>query len=73
MKDFILIWTNMDYPEMDGGVKFEQYENISELEERVNKLQQEYKERFELNYVAEIKDVIEFKPVEKIVRWEADR
>ena len=73
MKDFVLIWTNTDYPDMGGGTNFEQYENITELEERVNALQKQYKERFVLDYAAEVSSVIKFKPVERIVRWEADR
>lgn len=73
MKNYLLIWSINDYPEMGGGIDYDFFEDIESLENKVNELNKDYKERFQLDFACEIESEIELKPVEKIIRWEADK
>lgn len=38
MKDFILVYNVDDYPEMGGGIQYEEFETSAELDNRVSEI-----------------------------------
>ncbi len=68
MSKYIIIWDVNDYPDMGGGVNFELFENIKQVENKVNDLMKDSKTV--ISFCGKITDEIKFKPVEKIIKWE---
>ncbi len=66
---FVLIYANLDFPENGGGVDYDFFERIEDLEARVNKLQNELNEDFTLLYSGEIIKHIDIKPIETVKKW----
>jgi hypothetical protein len=74
MANFILVYDIDDHCEMGGGTFVEFYENIQEVELRVNELNEiegKNGREFKIPYAASIKDQISFETVEKITMLRA--
>lgn len=70
MKNYILVWDINDYPELGGGIKFDFFENISEVENKVNELSTD--SRVKISFCGQLQNEIKFKPAEKVTRWVVD-
>ena len=70
MKDYILIWSINDYPEIGGGTEYDLFESVSEVEKKVNELTQD--KRISISFCGHLRDEIKFKAVETVTRWEVD-
>jgi hypothetical protein len=70
MKEFILIWRINDYPDNGGGLEFDLFDSIQQIEDKVNELNDD--ERFAIEYSARIADELKFIPVEKVTRWKVE-
>ena len=70
MKMYVLIWDIKDYPDNGGGTEYDLFENISEVEGKVNELTQD--SRISIQFCGHLLYEIKFKAVEKVTQWEID-
>lgn len=71
-RDFILVYKRDDYPENGGGLYIEYPKSITDLENRVNILNDELKERFAIEFAGEIRSELILKPVTRITKYEVE-
>jgi hypothetical protein len=71
MKDYILIWDINDYPDNGGGTEYDLFENISDVEKKVNELTEDTRD-ISISFCGRLREEIKFKAVEKVTRWEVD-
>ena len=69
----ILVYDISDYPEMGGGVQFENFEEETDMHKRVDELANQYKERFSVICAGWLQTEYEYKPVVQIIKYEPIR
>lgn len=68
MKNYILIWEIKDYPDMGGGTEYDFFDDIKQVEEKVNELVKD--NRVMIAFCGNLNNEVTIKPVERVTRWE---
>jgi hypothetical protein len=70
MSNFILVYTNDDYPDCGGGTFHERFETEAQLHQRAGELHANPKNSIDI--ALELKREFVYKPVEYVTKYEAE-
>lgn len=70
MMKFVLIYEIDDYPECGGGIDFELFEEVEEMDAKVNELLQVCKDKLEIKFAGHINVIFNYEPKQLITIYE---